>query len=255
MSKYLYVPGWQSNFERAQARRFDRLPWITQSTNLAHDLYLSMWQNENGSPRKDGPATYGIYRAILSLAAVCKPRGVLLLQNGTPHTISTIALRISATQKATGAAIARLTENTVGLLRWADTISEALAGIVDNSSDVASDARSDARSYSASHPRSHSGYDARQDKTSKDKRIELAHAQSQLQPNPDEEPFRFVQRAFVEVGVEDDVAIRLSAKPWLTTDVAGELSAMCQNAKPENPTGWMIARLRERGLIPKGAKI
>lgn len=65
------------------------------------------------------------------------------------------------------------------------------------------------------------------------------------------EPFRVAQRVFREVGVDPDVADRLSAKVRLTPDVARSLATRCAEAKPNNPTGWVIARLQEMKIVPK----
>lgn len=66
------------------------------------------------------------------------------------------------------------------------------------------------------------------------------------------EPAWEVQRLLREVGCDPDAAERLSRRPRLTPDVARRLAADCAAARPTNPTGWLITRLRESGIVPKG---
>lgn len=126
MARYLYIPGWCGNFERSQATRsHGRLPWIAQSTNLDHELYLEIVSAPNG-PRKSGPATYGVYRALLSFAANCRPRGVCAARNGASFGVTLIAERIGMPVKIVSSAIERLIE--IGLVGVADSLEEALRG-------------------------------------------------------------------------------------------------------------------------------
>lgn len=63
------------------------------------------------------------------------------------------------------------------------------------------------------------------------------------------EPFRYISRAFIAVGLEEEVACELAGKVWSRPEVADELVNRCVEVNPDNPTGWMITRLRERKLI------
>ena len=67
-----------------------------------------------------------------------------------------------------------------------------------------------------------------------------------------ENPAWEVQRLLRGAGCDADAAERLSRRPRLTPDVARRLAADCAAARPTNPTGWLITRLRESGIVPKG---
>lgn len=90
--------------------------------------------------------------------------------------------------------------------------------------------------------------------TQTDTEIELnAHLTPERIAEEKQDPWRCTQRVLKEMGVDHMHAARLSARPRITPAVAYKLYADCAKVKPENPTGWAIARLREMKLIPMDA--
>lgn len=53
-------------------------------------------------------------------------------------------------------------------------------------------------------------------------------------------------------GCDADVAARASALPRVTRAVAYELAAEISGKSPKNPTGFVVAGLRQRGIVPQG---
>lgn len=68
----------------------------------------------------------------------------------------------------------------------------------------------------------------------------------------DDEARRRSQRVIAETGCDRDVGDALTAFPALTHRTVCELADECRAAKPKNPTGWWITKLRDMRLIPRG---
>jgi hypothetical protein len=84
------IKNWQDNYECNRTRELKSVKWIPIPVKLSGDGYSMMMDDEKGNRRKEGPAMFGTFIAIIELAACCDPRGDLIKASGEPHTFESI---------------------------------------------------------------------------------------------------------------------------------------------------------------------
>lgn len=80
------VHRWNDDHECAQSRKVGEMRWFPTPTRLDGDFYVEMMMQPNGV------ALWGVWCAILIVAAKGSPRGVLVRKTGQPHTPESIAV-------------------------------------------------------------------------------------------------------------------------------------------------------------------
>lgn len=243
MSVYFFQ-SWHKHFERAQARRLTRLPWIPQSTNFGHDLYLRILQEKNGV------ALYGAYRILAAYAATCKQRGALIARDGAPLTLRTLSQATNIPQTTLRWALPKLL--AAGALQQADTLAAATAQM--NSERLSEDASEQTSEQTSEHP----------SETGKGRRIKKDSSLSSSSPPGEEEPpvepdeltdagRQAVCRALRGFGVDIDLAEQLSARPsvrlWRVEQLGSEHR---RRGRDITAAAWFVSGLRHCGALPAG---
>lgn len=85
---YLHVRNWSTKFENNRTRGLKFLDWVPISNHMDSDGYVEIID----SP--DGPSHFAFWIACVMMASRCENpahRGVLLRDDGTPHTIASVA--------------------------------------------------------------------------------------------------------------------------------------------------------------------
>ena len=77
--KLYTIIDWDEHFETHESRRYKSLTWVSVRTKLAGDGITELLDHE------DGAAHYGAWMTVVIVASKCKPRGVLVRENGLPH--------------------------------------------------------------------------------------------------------------------------------------------------------------------------
>jgi hypothetical protein len=90
MPQFYRIKNWQDIYENNRTRGWKNIQWVPIPKRLSGDGYCMIMEDEKGNRRKDGPAIFGTFIAIVELAADCNPRGDLLKSDGTPHTFESI---------------------------------------------------------------------------------------------------------------------------------------------------------------------
>jgi hypothetical protein len=90
--KLYKIHDWERNFENNRTREVETLTWLRVPVKHDGDGFRAVIHHE------DGLKIFGAWVLLLQVAAKCKPRGVLVRQNGLPHTERTIA-RITGAQE------------------------------------------------------------------------------------------------------------------------------------------------------------
>jgi hypothetical protein len=90
MTQFYRIKNWQDIYENNRTRGWKNIQWVPIPKRLSGDGYCMIMEDEKGNRRKDGPAIFGTFIAIVELAADCNPRGDLLKSDGTPHTFESI---------------------------------------------------------------------------------------------------------------------------------------------------------------------
>lgn len=88
------IKNWNQIYENNRTRELKKLQWIPIPVKLDGDGYTNIMCDENGQPRKTGPAIFGAFIAILEVAASCDNialRGTLLRSSGEPHDFASLA--------------------------------------------------------------------------------------------------------------------------------------------------------------------
>ena len=79
------IRNWSRHYETNKTRPLKTLSWISLPIALDNDGYAELMENENGV------AHFGVFVAILEVAARCVPRGCLLRARGVPHDAPSLA--------------------------------------------------------------------------------------------------------------------------------------------------------------------
>lgn len=110
MADLYRVRDWNENFENADTRKLKRMRYLLLPTDLDKDAYVELIDHQSG------PAHFGVWVALLELAAQGKPRGDLARSNGEPHTIYTMARLTRIPERTIETALERLCSKSVGWL-------------------------------------------------------------------------------------------------------------------------------------------
>lgn len=79
------VRNWDALYENNRTRILKRMEWVPIPNSLAGDGYTELVDHPNAA------AHLGAWLAIVQVASLCKPRGVLLRSNGQPHDAASLA--------------------------------------------------------------------------------------------------------------------------------------------------------------------
>lgn len=100
------IRDWSRNFENADSRKapIKHLDWLKLPVKLSGRGYLKL------ATGKDGARHFGVWCALLQLAAMCRPRGSLVHGDGEPMTIHDIHLILRFPMVEIETALTRLEE-------------------------------------------------------------------------------------------------------------------------------------------------
>jgi hypothetical protein len=79
------VKDWNSHFEKAQSRSYDRISWVSVPNKHDGDGYTQLIEHDHGASH------YGAWIALVQVASKCTPRGVLIRESGKPHDAESLA--------------------------------------------------------------------------------------------------------------------------------------------------------------------
>ena len=88
------IKNWNQIYENNRTRELKKLQWIPIPVKLDGDGYTNIMSDENGQPRKNGPAIFGTFISVLEVAASCDNialRGTLIRSSGEPHDYASLA--------------------------------------------------------------------------------------------------------------------------------------------------------------------
>lgn len=104
----LIIVNWSNRFENSKTRILQRLSWVPMETGLDDDGFVRLISHP------DGPAHFGVWNALVRIAARCAERGTLTKSDGTPHDSASLALVCRIPALVVEEALVRL----VGELGW-----------------------------------------------------------------------------------------------------------------------------------------
>lgn len=104
----LRVRNWGELYENNRSRELARTNWFPVPNDLSAGGYVELVSHA------DGAAHLGVWIALLMVASRAKPRGLLVREDGRPHTPESLALVTRLSEPVVKAAIARLLQ--IGLL-------------------------------------------------------------------------------------------------------------------------------------------
>ena len=81
------IKQWAKHFENNRSREVQKPSWVAQPNSHDTSGYRSLIS------RPDGPALYGVWCVLVQIASRCRPHGVLIKENGQPHTAESLAMR------------------------------------------------------------------------------------------------------------------------------------------------------------------
>lgn len=99
----LRIRDWNGNFETNKSRKLKTLNWLPIPIFLDSDEYTELIDHEQG------PAHFGVWIALVQVAARCSPRGTLLRGSRQPHTPASLARITRIPQDLIAEALRRLT--------------------------------------------------------------------------------------------------------------------------------------------------
>jgi hypothetical protein len=112
--KALAVVDWDELYETYETRRLKNLTWVkipVKQDGLGYGLMVL---------GDDGPLAYAGFVAILLVAAKCKRRGLLIRDDGKPHTIETLAVKTKLPTEVLRLAVERAVSSDVAWLAWVE---------------------------------------------------------------------------------------------------------------------------------------
>ena len=86
------IKNWNVHFENNKTRVIDNLRWVPVPNKHDGEGFLTIMEQE------DGLVIYGCWHLILQVASKCRERGLLVRDDGTPHTAKSIALKSGCRQ-------------------------------------------------------------------------------------------------------------------------------------------------------------
>ena len=113
--KFYRIAKWRTTFECSNTHRVQRMHWCRFPLE-AESSGLSCLQDMDAAT---GMAYYGVFCALLRIAANGTPRGVFRRQNGTPHTSKSLARAIGTDEELVAPAIEALIS-----VRWIEEVTE-----------------------------------------------------------------------------------------------------------------------------------
>jgi hypothetical protein len=81
----LRVRNWDAHYEINRTRVLKRMLWLPLPNRLDNDGYIELVSHQNGA------AHFGAWIGTVQVASRCKPRGTLMRDDGTPHTVESLA--------------------------------------------------------------------------------------------------------------------------------------------------------------------
>ena len=93
MAKLYRIKNWADHYENNRTREMKNMSWVPLPINLHGSGYVALMS------KKNGPAIFGTWCALLELAATCEIRGTFSRGRGIPHTISTISSQLRISEK------------------------------------------------------------------------------------------------------------------------------------------------------------
>jgi hypothetical protein len=107
------VRNWDKHYENNRSRVLKKLGWLPIPNRLDNDGYVELVTHPSG------PAHFGVWVAILQTASRCNPRGTLVRDNLSHHTVESIARITRMPADLVGDAIARLLS-----IGWLEVVSD-----------------------------------------------------------------------------------------------------------------------------------
>jgi len=104
--RYYSIRNWAQKFENNRTRELKFLDWVPVSNRMDSDGYIELVDHPEGA------AHFGIWIGCVMIASRCENpalRGVLLREDGSPHTTDSIARHCRIPAPLCGIAISRLT--------------------------------------------------------------------------------------------------------------------------------------------------
>ena len=107
------ITKWDERFENNRTRSLKKMSWVPLPNSHDGEGYTEIMSLDNG------PLIYAAWVVILQVASKCETRGLLVRDNGKPHTAASLAVRARFPQSILSDAISVLTE--VG---WLEEVGE-----------------------------------------------------------------------------------------------------------------------------------
>lgn len=111
--KLYRIKNWSANYENNRTREMKTMSWVPLPINLHGSGYVALMS------KKNGPAMFGTWCALLELAATCEIRGTFSRGRGIPHTISTISSQLRIPEKLVAATLELLESEEID---WVESI-------------------------------------------------------------------------------------------------------------------------------------
>lgn len=104
------IKNWNENYENNRTREWKSMQWVPIPIKLDGSGYSTLIEHKNGA------AHFGIWLAILEVAAKCEERGTLTRGAGMPHDATSLSRVTRIPQKLISEAISRLLSPDIGWL-------------------------------------------------------------------------------------------------------------------------------------------
>jgi len=88
--KVLFIPDWDRNFENNRSRSVERLGWVLIPNRRDGEAYASMMAEP------DADRLFACWIWLIQVSSRCRERGLLLKDNGEPHTPVSLAAKTRA---------------------------------------------------------------------------------------------------------------------------------------------------------------
>jgi len=111
-ARLLQVRAWAQLYENNRSRELGKTSWFPIPNDLSAYSYVELVAHAHGA------AHFGVWNALLMVASKAKPRGLLIREDGQPHTAESLARVTRLPRDVIEACIARLLE--IGLLETGD---------------------------------------------------------------------------------------------------------------------------------------
>lgn len=104
--KLYTIKNWDKLYENSRSRVVENLSWVPVPNKHDGENFSSIMLH------RDGAKIFSGWILILQIASKCKERGILMRDNGQPHTPETMAIKSRAPREWFELALAYLCENT-----------------------------------------------------------------------------------------------------------------------------------------------